>query len=193
MFLPFSANRRLSRIAADAARIEADTAPAGQPWRRSIDDPVMPLPVAEPAAADPDDDERTRCRLATAIGVAVVGGADELEALLTEDAVSVSPTQTFCSREAAVAARDDPTAALIVVDFEVTRLVWTTCVVLAEWRLVSTQEAPLLVGDDVLVEVSDRPITLSGATVAERCDDRFSAVRTYFDEADLIEQVVLGS
>lgn len=193
MFLPFSANRRLCRIAADAARIEASAASDSQPWRRSADELVSPGIAPGTGRGDDLVDDRMRLVLEAAMEVAVVGGADELERLLTEDAVSVSPTQAFVSRAQAVEARADHTSTLVVVDFDVTRLVWTDCLVVAEWCLLSTQGAPLLVGDDVLVEGTDRPITLSGVTVAERRGDRFSAVRTYFDEADLIEQVLLGS
>ena len=193
MFLPFSTDRRLSRIAADAAQIEDRAESSAQPWRRSGHRQVVyalrsgPSP-GEPASAN---DLVARRDLERAIEVAVVGDAADLEALLTADAVNTSPTHVFASRAKAVEARRDHTAALAVTKFEVIRLLWTDALVVAEWRLEATQASPLLVGDDVLIEGSDRPIALSGATVAERSDDRFFAVRTYFDEAALIEQVLL--
>jgi hypothetical protein len=136
------------------------------------------------------DDSMVR-HLLFVIRVAVVGGPDQLGEALTEDVRGWSPALTFETRAEAEGALHDRVTSLTVLSFEVDALFWAEPLAFAEWRLDATVDDPLLVADDVLVEARGRPLSLAGATVAELRRGRVAAVRTYYDEAALIEQVIL--
>jgi ketosteroid isomerase-like protein len=63
---------------------------------------------------------------------------------------------------------------------------------IAEWRLAADHTGALLVSDDLLIEPTGHHIALAGVTVAEFRGGRICAIRNYFDDAALIEQLVLG-
>jgi hypothetical protein len=195
MLLLFNADRRLAKLAADAAYIESVGGVRDRPWRR-------PDQVRGESATGSDRAGRPArtaidaegCGgLARAIQIAVVGDPEMLPEALTEDAQGWSPTLAFGSRAEAEAALRDHDSSLAILDFQITRLCWSSIVVFAEWYVEATLSVPLLVGDDVLIDASNRHIALCGATVADRRGDLISAVHTYFDDAALIEQVVLRS
>ena len=86
----------------------------------------------------------------------------------------------------------DHTSPLLVVAFAVDRLWWSAPWLCSEWTLVALHADPFLVADDVLIDVSDAPVHLAGASVIELRDDRMATVHTYYDEGALVEQVILG-
>ncbi len=69
---------------------------------------------------------------------------------------------------------------------------WSEPLIFSEWWLGARQVDPLLIGEDVLIEPTGRVIELVGATIAEVRDDRVVVAHTYFDDASLIEQIILG-
>ena len=50
-----------------------------------------------------------------------------------------------------------------------------------------------MVDDDVQLEPTGRTIVLAGATFAEFRDDQICAFRNYFDDAALLEQILLDA
>ena len=65
---------------------------------------------------------------------------------------------------------------------------------IAEWRASADHTGPLVIGDgdddDLVIEATGRTIVLAGATFAEFDGDQISALRTYFDDAAIIEQLL---
>lgn len=190
--------RRLAELAADAVRREDRATRSGHdppPWRRDRPDPLTTLrwrpPVASVRGASRPLEDRHLDELISVIRVAVVGGPDPLGEALTEDARGWSPALAFATRAEAEAAVRDQASPLTVLSFDVEDLYWAEPVVFAEWRLDAVVTEPLLVADDVLVEARGRPVTLAGATVAELRGGRVVVVHTYYDDAALIEQVIL--
>ena len=125
--------------------------------------------------------------------IALVGGADQLAEALTSDAVGWSPVACFRSRAEAVEQRREHAASLGVVDLSIDRVWWWDPIAFAEWRLTATQDAPLLVADDLLVEPSDRTITVAGASLATLAGDRIAQLHSYYDDAAVIEQALASA
>lgn len=61
----------------------------------------------------------------------------------------------------------------------------------AEWRVAADHTGPLLVADELLIEPTGRRLSLAGASFAEFSDGRISSIRHYFDDAALLEQMLL--
>lgn len=124
--------------------------------------------------------------------MAVVGGPGPLGEALTEDARGWSPAFSFAARAEAETALRDQVIPVTVLSFDVDALFWADPFAFVEWRLDATVDDPLLVADDVLIEAQGSPLALSGATVAELRGGRIAVVHTYYDDAALIEQIILG-
>lgn len=56
----------------------------------------------------------------------------------------------------------------------------------AEWTASATHVAALVV-DDIVIEATDESLTLRGVTVAEFKGERITALRQYWNEAELLE------
>jgi hypothetical protein len=194
MLLLFNADRTLAQLAADAALIESVGRVRDRPWRRresmrttaSTDQQFAASPVSRTATETKTCEDLTRL-----MRIAIVGDPETLHEALTDDAHGWSPTLVFSSRAEAEAALADREHPLSVLEFGIDRLCWSDTLVFAEWNLRASLQAPLLIGDDILVEAEDGNVSLVGATVAVRCGPLLSAVHTYFDDASLIEQVIL--
>jgi hypothetical protein len=132
-----------------------------------------------------------RPRLEQFIRAVVVGEPAELHLILAVDAVGWSPSGSFSRRDDAVILSQQAMSSLAVDDFRIGVLCWCEPFVMGEWRLEACQADPLLIRDDVLLEPTDRPILLHGATFAHIRDNRVAVTHTYFDDAALIEQVIM--
>jgi hypothetical protein len=191
MRLAFSADRMLAQLAADASHERSDTVGPGPSSRPSAHVPSDTLDGPPRPGTTLTTEHPEWFLLATAIRIAVSGEPDELTAALMPDAVGWSPAGTYTSRSSAVALADRGLASLHVDTFEVTTLVWCAPLLLGEWHLETRHLDSMLIADDLLVEPSGRLITLAGAAVIEFCGDRISRSHVYFDDATLIEQVLL--
>ncbi|HMD47351.1 MAG TPA: ester cyclase [Acidimicrobiales bacterium] len=129
--------------------------------------------------------------LTKALTATISGSADAIDEVFAEDVVAWSPNFLLTSRaelEEALADRDD---ALSNVDCAIDWLGTVGHKVMAEWRVAADHTGPFLVGDDVLVEATGRRLMLAGATFAEVTNGRISAIRFYFDDAALLEQLLV--
>ena len=63
----------------------------------------------------------------------------------------------------------------------------------AEWVVSATHTGPLVLDDDLVIEPSGGQLVLAGATFAELRDGKISAFRHYFDDAALLEQMLLNA
>ena len=137
-------------------------------------------------------DEPSTSKLESWIRTLVVGEAAELDQLLAVDAAGWSPSGSFTRREEAVAMTQQPLSSLTVDTFHMETLCWCAPVVFAGWSLLARQADALLFNEDVLLEATGRTIGLDGTTVARIEADRVTRTLTHFDDADLIEQLILG-
>ena len=61
----------------------------------------------------------------------------------------------------------------------------------AEWSLTMTHGGPLTIGGGVVVQPTGVRVVLHGVTVAEFRGDRICALRQYWDELDVFDQLGL--
>lgn len=59
-----------------------------------------------------------------------------------------------------------------------------------EFRVLASFTGPFVIGDDVIIEPNGERILLGAAAVAEFDGDRIKALRGYFDDASLLEQMI---
>jgi ketosteroid isomerase-like protein len=129
--------------------------------------------------------------LVRALEVSVTGDTTELDQIFTDDVVGWSPNLSVETRDELADAIDDredllsdPEISVAVSEIGPDRAV-------AEWTLAAIHTGPLVLDDEVQVEASNQTIMLAGATFAEFRDGRISGFRHYFDDAALLEQLLL--
>jgi ketosteroid isomerase-like protein len=129
--------------------------------------------------------------LIRALEAALTGDHTIIQEVFTEDVVAWSPNVSAIGRtelEAEFVENDD---ALSEVVFSVDSLDVVGHKAIAEWRASAQHTGPLIIGDDLVIEPTGRRIELAGATFAEFRGDHIAALRTYFDDAALIEQLLI--
>jgi ketosteroid isomerase-like protein len=130
--------------------------------------------------------------LALAIEASVTGDVTATETAFTEDVVGWSPNLSVTSRaelEAEFAERVD---ALSNIVFSIDTLDVIGNKAIAEWRLAADHTGPLELGDGILLEPSGQRLVLAGASFAEFRGEQICSFRHYFDDAALIEQMLMG-
>lgn len=192
--LILNSSRLLAELAAEATRGEPLKGLRQASWRQVVDGTRLPagrLSLAGRAGLGLDPGEPQWSELSRLLETAVLGGPDPLQEVLTEDARGWSPTFSFESRDAVTRALRDQPSPILPVVFGLESLLWADPVVVAEWRLDAVVADPILVADDLLVEAQGRPFTIGGSSLAELRAGRIALIHTYFDEAAVIEQVIL--
>ena len=63
---------------------------------------------------------------------------------------------------------------------------------LAEFRVVATFSGPFVIDEEVVIEPNGQQLLLGAAIVADFEGDKIKALRGYFDDASLLEQMVAG-
>jgi limonene-1,2-epoxide hydrolase len=129
--------------------------------------------------------------LVRALEAAAGLGPVDLSEIFTEDVTGWSPNFSISSLaelEAEFADRDD---ALSSVAVTVAGVDVIGNKAIAEWRIGANHTGPLKVAGDYEIAPTNRWITLAGATFAEFRGDRICAFRNYFDDAALMEQLMM--
>jgi hypothetical protein len=193
MLTLFNTDRELTRLAADAAHIADITGAEDQPWRHGV--PVRSHDTMPPAFQEADASSGAkrlgRERLEHMIEAVVIGDPYMLGEVLTPDAIGWSPTLQFTSRAEAASALEECDSRLSIPRFSIDRLWWSSLNAFAEWSAEVVPTGPFLVGDDVLIDSNERRVFLVGASVVYLAGDRIAAIHTYFDDASVIEQLLL--
>lgn len=129
--------------------------------------------------------------LIQALEAAVTGDESKLDETFTEDVVGWSPNLSVTSRAELAEEFGDRHDVLsnIVISFDAIYLVGDNAI--AEWRVGADHTGPLLIDGEIPIEASGRRIVLAGATFAEFRGDQICAFRNYFDDAALLEQLLL--
>jgi len=133
-----------------------------------------------------------RQTLSRALEAAVLGEVEALPDLFTPDVSGWSPNLQVTSLDElseAVAARE---AALSDVTLDIDSLDIVGNKGYVEYRLSAVFSGPLTVDDDTVVEPHGQQITIGAALVAEFTGDKISAFRNYFDDAALLEQLLVA-
>jgi hypothetical protein len=129
--------------------------------------------------------------LVRVIRAAVGDGDTDVCELLTDDVRAWTPGLAAASRDELLdhfARRDD---ALSDVDVETIALDVGSQFACVEWSVSMTHTGPLVLPGGAIVEATGLRVTLHGVAVAEFDGDRICALRQYWDELSLFEQLGL--
>ena len=131
--------------------------------------------------------------LVQALEAAVTGDDSTLDQTFTEDVVGWSPNLAVTSRAELAEEFGDRHDALsnIVIAFDAIYIIGDNAI--AEWRISADHTGPIVVDDDLQLDATGRTIVLAGATFAEFRGDLICAFRNYFDDAALLEQLLLDA
>ena len=127
--------------------------------------------------------------LVRALRAGVERDAVVIEDLCTEDVRAWTPTLATTSRAellAELAGRDDTFSDLAL---EVAPLDVGGDVAGVEWSLAMTHTGPLQVGTEETIAATGVRVTVNGVTIAEFRDDRICALRQYWNEFAVLEQI----
>jgi ketosteroid isomerase-like protein len=133
-----------------------------------------------------------RQTLSRALEAAVLGEVDALPEFFTADVSGWSPNLLVASLDElseAVASRE---AALSDVTLDIDSLDVVGNKGYVEYRLSAVFSGPLEVDGDTVIEPHGQQITIGAALVAEFTGDKISAFRNYFDDAALLEQLLVA-
>jgi ketosteroid isomerase-like protein len=129
--------------------------------------------------------------LTRAVRAAVEGDAEAVPQLYTDDVKAWMPARFAASAtELAdeIGRRDD---SFSDIELEVIPLDVSGDFACAEWSVTMTHTGPIALGGDAILEPTGARITLNGAAVAEFRGDRICALRQYWDELAVLEQLGL--
>jgi ketosteroid isomerase-like protein len=129
--------------------------------------------------------------LASALEAGVRNDRDALEALYVDDVVAWTPAFFAESAKELLAALDDRDDAFSDIAVDIRPLDVGGDHACAEWQVTMTHTGPLVVAGGAVVEPTGLRITLHGATVAEFRGERICALRQYWDELTVFEQLGL--
>jgi limonene-1,2-epoxide hydrolase len=118
-------------------------------------------------------------------------GPVDLSEIFTEDVNGWSPNLSVSSLAELQQEYGDRDDALSNVAITVAGVDVVGGKAIAEWRIAADHTGPLRIDGDYEVEPTGRTVFLAGATFAEFRGDRICAFRNYFDDAALLEQLMI--
>ncbi len=130
--------------------------------------------------------------LRRALKACIGGDVDALPELFTNDTSVWSPnmlTRSLADLSEAVADRD---GSLSDVDLHIDALDVFGNKGFAEYRVSAVFSGPFVLDEDRTIEPNGQTILIGAAVVADFEGDKIAALRNYFDDAMLMEQMLLG-
>jgi ketosteroid isomerase-like protein len=127
--------------------------------------------------------------LTRALRAAVDGDLSPIETVFTDDVKAWTPALTASSRSELFAAYEQRDGAFSELEVEVLPLDVSGAYACAEWTVTMTHTGPLSVAEGHTVEPTGLRITVHGATVAEFRGEQICALRQYWDEFAVLEQL----
>jgi ketosteroid isomerase-like protein len=130
--------------------------------------------------------------LRRALNACIVGDVDALPELFTNDASVWSPnmlTSSLAELSEAVADRD---GSLSDVDLQIDALDVFGNKGFAEYRVSAIFSGPFVLDEGRAIEPNGQTILIGAAVVADFDGDKIAALRNYFDDSTLMEQMLLG-
>ena len=133
--------------------------------------------------------EARAATLERALRAGLEGDRNTLQQLLTDDVRAWTPTLSTSSLTELLGELDRRVDAFADIELTVDPLDVSGDFACVEWTVRMTHSGRLELPDGTSVEPSGIPITLHGVTVAEFEDDRICALRQYWDEFTVLDQL----
>ena len=130
--------------------------------------------------------------LRRALEACVLGEVEALPELFTADVSGWSPNMLVTSLNELTEAVASQEAALSDVTVHVDALDIVGNKGYMEYRLGSVFSGPFVIDDDTVVEPNGQKIGIGAVIVAEFTANKISAFRNYFDDAALLEQLLIA-
>jgi len=130
--------------------------------------------------------------LERALEACLTGEVEALPELFTDDVSGWSPNMLVASRDelAEVVAERDASLSNLSLNIDVLDVVGNKGY--AEYRVNAVFSGPFVIDEETVIEPNGREILLGAAFVAEFSGDTISAFRNYFDNAALLEQMLVA-
>lgn len=119
-------------------------------------------------------------------------GPTALDEIFTDDVKGWSPNLDVASRSELEKAFKEQAEALANASVTIAVFDMIGSKAIAEWRMSAEHLQPITLGEGYVTKPTGQPVILAGATFAEFRGDRICAFRSYFDDAALLEQLLLG-
>src|SRR5512132_3876209 len=130
--------------------------------------------------------------LRRALEACIRGEVDSLPGLFTEDVSGWSPNLLVTSLDELTEAVAYREGSLSEVTVHVDALDVFGNKGFVEYRVSGVFSGPFVIDEDTMVEPNGREVLLGSAMVAEFTGDKISAFRNYFDDATLLEQMLVA-
>ena len=127
--------------------------------------------------------------LTRALRAAVAGDIRPIADVFTDDVKAWTPALVAASRDELFAAYERRDGAFSELDVDVVPLDVNGAYACAEWTVTMTHTGPLDVAVDHTVEPTGVRVTVHGVTVAEFRGEQICALRQYWDEFSVLEQL----
>lgn len=129
--------------------------------------------------------------LRSALRAVLTGEVDALPALFTQDVVGWSPNMLVGSIDELAEVVADRDGSLSDVNVEINAIDVVGDKGFMEYRITAVFSGPFIIGDDLVLEPNGRELLLGAVMVAEFDGDRIAVFRNYFDDAALLEQMLV--
>ena len=129
--------------------------------------------------------------LERALEACLNGEVEALPELFADDVSGWSPNMLVASRSELAEAVAERDASLSNVSVNIDALDVVGNKGYAEYRVTAVFSAPFEIDDETVIEPNGRELLLGAAFVAEFSGDTISAFRNYFDNAALLEQMLV--
>jgi ketosteroid isomerase-like protein len=133
--------------------------------------------------------EARAATLVRALRAGIDGDRETLQAVFTDDVRAWTPALSTTSLRDLIEEFERRDDAFSDIELEVVPLDVGGDHACVEWTVEMTHSGRISVGDDRTVEPSGIRVTLHGVTVAEFHDERICALRQYWDEFAVFEQL----
>ena len=133
--------------------------------------------------------EQRAATLERALRAGVDRDRSTLQELLTADVRAWSPALSTASLDELLDELDRRDEAFTDVDLDVAPLDVGGDYACVEWTVEMTHSGTVVLGDDISIDASGIRVTLHGVTIAEFVGERICAVRQYWDEHTVLEQL----
>jgi ketosteroid isomerase-like protein len=133
--------------------------------------------------------EQRAATVRLALELSLVGDAELLCELYTEDVRGWSPAITVSSRAELAVELEERAGAFTEVEVTLRPIDIVGDRAYAEWIVSALHSGPFVIDDDTVLDATGRSVSLRGITIAEFRGSRIKAFRQYWDEAAFFQSL----